>query len=82
MVNPGLSVKGLPAGWRILQMAKSANNPQDAYVLCERDPPRPHDMNFVTWYANLQMGGCHLGFYVGTLDQAERDFAKRRATLR
>jgi hypothetical protein len=81
MPNPGLSVKGLPAGWKILQLKRDNNNPQDGYVVCERDPSTEQDLNFVTWYANLEMGGCHQGHYFETRHEAEADFAKRTKHL-
>lgn len=77
-----LTVKGLPAGWRVLQMARSTQHPMDSYILCERDPPRKDDMNFVTWYANLEMGGCVHGNYFDSLRDAEADFNRRKASLR
>ncbi len=77
-----LKVKGLPAGWRVLQLARGQNNPSDAFVLCERDPPEDAEMNFVTWRANLEMGGCFLGHYFDNLRSAESDFNKRKVSLR
>lgn len=77
-----LTVKGLPAGWRVLQMARSTQHPQDAFVLCERDPHREVGDNFVTWYANLEMGGCSSGHYHESLRDAEADFNRRKANLR
>ena len=84
MVNPGLSVKGLPKGWKILQMSRSTIHPQDAVVLCERTPQHPeqNDCGFVTWAANLQMGGVFHGHYFNDKKEAEADFTKRRVNLR
>lgn len=79
MVNPGLAVKGLPAGWKILQFARAPNHPQDGIILCERtiDHPDPNDMPYVTWYVNLEMGGCHHGHYFDRRATAELDFSDR-----
>lgn len=77
MANPGLAVKGLPAGWKILQFRRAENNQQDAIILCERDPRRPGEVDFVTWYVNLEMGGCHHGHYIDSRSSAEYDFTKR-----
>ena len=77
-----LKVKDLPTGWRILQMARSQNDPSQAFVLCEREPHDISNCNFVTWGANLTLGGCHLGHYFDDLRDAEADFNKRKANLR
>lgn len=81
MSRTTLKVKGLPAGWRVLQFKQSSSDPSSAVILCERHPHREDDVNFVTWRANLVMGGCHLGHYHDSLRDAESDFAKRSQSL-
>jgi hypothetical protein len=81
MPTTRLTVKDMPRGWRVLQMARSQNDPSQAFVLCERDPHDEHDLNFVTWSANLTMGGCHHGNYFDDMRSAEQDFNKRKANL-
>jgi hypothetical protein len=78
-----LTVKGLPPGWKVLQLARGRDNPYDAFVLCERDPHDPRDhCQFVTWRANLELGGCVGGEYRETYDEALQSFNKRKAVLR
>lgn len=77
-----LTVKGLPAGWRVLQMARSQVQPSDAIVLCEREPQSQYDMNFVTWRANLELGGCVHGNYYDNFRDADDDFNRRKRALR
>lgn len=78
-----LSVKGLPAGWKILQMARAVNNPRDAVVLCSRTVvDGDHGTEFVVWMANLVEGGCFHGHYTDDYESARKNFVQRKARLR
>jgi hypothetical protein len=77
-----LTVKGLQPGWKVLMLARGQQNPYDAIVLCERDPPQLGECNFVTWRANLELGGCSHGNYHVLYRDADLDFMKRKQVLR
>lgn len=70
-------IKGFPPGWRILKH-KMCPCAREAIVLCEKDDARPHDTQYVTWEADLVLGGCYHGHYTNDLAQAEADLVQRR----
>jgi len=73
---PFPTIKHFPQGWKVIDFHQSPNHPRDAVVLCEREVHDDSDCNFVTWYANMIEGGCHLGSYKETQQAAREIFGE------
>jgi hypothetical protein len=66
-------------GFGIINFVQSCRHPRDAVVLCYRNESGVDE--FVVWTANMIEGGCHVGSYCSTFDQAWTEFQRRVGSL-
>ena len=67
----------IPQGWKLIGR-RDCPCGHEAIVLCEKADDRQDDTQYVTWEADLRMGGCYHGRYTESLEQAKLDLANRR----
>jgi hypothetical protein len=73
-------VPGLPQGWKVIHLHRSARHTRDGVVLCER-VRESSDSEFVVWTVNFVEGGCFHGFYRSDYDIAKTHYASLVAGL-
>jgi hypothetical protein len=76
-------IKGLPGGWNPLFFQEcQCGHDHDAVVLCERTrEDGDHGTRYVTWWVNMDLGGCFNGHYADELEEAMIVYSKRRERL-
>ena len=78
-----INVPGLPSGWKVLHVHRSAQHTRDGLVLCEKiyessesETRQQEFTEYVVWYVNFIEGGCHNGYYRMDYDAAKKFYAE------
>src|SRR5687768_15574915 len=76
------TIPGLPGGWNPVLFGQSQREPRQAVVVCQRESlPGDRRPEWVCWRVNMVEGGCHIGHYKSSADEAVGVFNERFRAL-